>query len=140
MKRFFKLFILLLSMAGLSQSAVARDDAEIQVSVTVSNQLAAERFSQNWPVHIYLAAPGSRASLSYTISQLDRLPLSLTLTEHHQVLPTLSLKGLRELVLIAKVSSSGDPHVAGAEDYRQISPVFRLDAQQQATVNMVLQE
>lgn len=113
---------------------------DIAVDIRVSSTLPAERFSQNWPVHIYLAEPGSRIPLSSKTVSLDELPVSITLTDQDYVLPMFTLEGKERLVLITKISSSGDPHKEGPEDFRQISPVFTLDDQQRAAVEMELKD
>lgn len=113
---------------------------EIVVEISVSSTLSAERFSRNWPVHIYLAEPGSRVPLSSKTVQLDELPVTITLTDEDYVLPMFTLKGKEQLVLITKISSSGDPHKQGPEDYRQTSPAFSLNDQNRAAIEMVLEE
>ena len=111
-----------------------------QIGVTISNKLPTERFSQNWPVHVYLTSPGSKIPLSSKTTRLDKLPFKTTLTEKDNVLPMFTLKGHKELVLVVKISSSGDPHKTGSEDYRQVSPKFEISPNNKTSLSMTLSE
>ena len=131
--------LIIFSTGILSTYAFAEENnAKYQIYVTVTNLLTPDRFSQNWPVHIYLAAPGSKIPLSSITTLLDELPFSSTLTEHNKVLPMFTLEGHKELVLVVKVSSSGDPHKQGPEDFRQVSQVIQLNSDNKASVNLNL--
>ena len=127
-------------LLGLCQllSGCSDNPAETRVDITISSQLPAEHFSANWPLHIYLSAPGSKIPLSSTTITLADLPYRTTLTEKDYVLPAFTLKGFQELVLVVKVSSSGDPHRDGPEDFRQQSPRFQLNSNNHAEAEMIL--
>ncbi len=132
------LSLLLICLFQTSLSKAEDEQAAYNIKVEINNQLPAERFSDNWPVHIYLTAPDSRIPLSSTTTQLDKLPLKTVLTEKDYVLPMYKLIGHKQLVLVAKVSSSGDPHKEGPEDYRQVSNIFTLDSNNKAQAKLIL--
>lgn len=136
MKTVTSFIVLLLCFSVMIQ---AEEEPLIQVKVTVTNQLPDDRFTENWPVHIYLTTPGSKIPLSATTTRVTELPHSTVLTEKNYVIPTFTLKGQKHLELVTKISSSGDPHIVGPEDYRKTSRTFTLDPQNRAQIEMILE-
>ncbi|MGY8872859.1 MAG: c-type cytochrome biogenesis protein CcmI/CycH [Pseudomonadales bacterium] len=107
----------------------------IQVNLSVQEGVT---FSQDWPVFVYVSAPGSKLPLSSTRVKLSELPATVVLTEAMYVLPGMTMKGHQELVVTAKVSSSSDVHEKGPEDSYSLSPVLQFSGLEKRTIALFI--
>lgn len=95
----------------------------IEVKVDVSKSLIPEN-ADNWPLYVYAARPNTRMPLSSFKGKFSDLPINITLNESMYLLPELTLKDAEEVVVVAKVSKSLDPHKKSAEDLIGFSEVL----------------
>lgn len=95
-------------------------------------------FSQDWPVYVYASAPGSKLPLSSTRLKLSELPTTVVLTEAMYVLPALTMKDHRALIVTAKVSSHKDVHKTGPEDSYSQSRELQFDGPSRRAVELVV--
>lgn len=118
-------FLLLLLLIGLvlnSNNLNSISSRTITVSVSLDKQ--SQTFSQDWPVYVFAAAPGTKLPLSSFKTIISELPQTVELTEDMYLLPTHTIADQPEVVVTVKVSSSGDPHQKGPEDISVSSPVL----------------
>lgn len=87
----------------------------IEVNVDVSKSLIPEN-AENWPLYVYAARPNTRMPLSSFKGKFSDLPLKIALNESMYLLPELTLKDAEEVIVVAKVSKSLDPHKKSTED------------------------
>jgi hypothetical protein len=121
--------VLLVSLSYANSGRVIQVNLSVQEGVT---------FSQDWPVFVYVSAPGSKLPLSSTRVKLSELPATVVLTEAMYVLPGMTMKGHQELVVTAKVSSSSDVHEKGPEDSYSLSPVLQFSGLEKRTIALFI--
>lgn len=127
--------MVLLILASLAQA----DSRQVEVDVSVAAELKAGMTS-DWPVYIYATAPGSRIPLASYATTLSALPLTVTLTEDMYVLPMFTLSGEDSVELVAKVSTTGDPHKTGPLDITGRSREVDLTAAQPVRGQVVIDQ
>lgn len=118
-------FLLVLLLAGL----LLNSDNTRTITVSVSLYEHEQPFSQDWPVYVFAAAPGTKLPLSSYKTLISELPKTVELTEDMYLLPTHTIADQPEVVVTVKVSSSGDPHQKGPEDVSVSSPVLSFNKQ-----------
>lgn len=121
------LMLLLIGIVLNSHFLNSKSSRTITVSVSLATQ--AQPFSQDWPVYVFAAAPGTKLPLSSYKTQISGLPKTVELTEDMYLLPTHTIADQPEVVVTVKVSSSGDPHQTGPEDVSVSSPVLSFRKQ-----------
>jgi hypothetical protein len=131
----FVLLLTAISSVLLVSLSYANSGRVIKVNLSVQEGAA---FSQDWPVFVYASAPGSKLPLSSTRVKLSELPATLVLTEAMYVLPNMTMKGHRELVVTAKVSSSSDVHETGPEDTYSLSSVLQFSGPEKRAVALLI--
>ena len=113
-KKYLLFGVLFMMLTGIAGYFLLDNSRVIHVTVSLNNPQAG--FSQDWPVYVYAAVPGTKLPLSSYQTKISKLPLTVTLTEEMYLLPTHTMAGHDQLVVVAKISSSGNPHQAGPED------------------------
>jgi len=108
-------FLIAVCLACWTLIVQAEPEYQIKVKVSLADELKAEAHPK-WPVYIYAAAPGSRVPLASFRTEVDQLPMVVTLDETMYVLPQFTLKGAEKVELVAKISAAGDPHKTGPQD------------------------
>jgi hypothetical protein len=131
----FVLLLTAISSVLLVSLSYANSGRVIQVNLSVQEGVT---FSQDWPVFVYVSAPGSKLPLSSTRVKLSELPATVVLTEAMYVLPGMTMKGHQELVVTAKVSSSSDVHEKGPEDSYSLSPVLQFSGLEKRTIALFI--
>ncbi|WP_432473188.1 c-type cytochrome biogenesis protein CcmI/CycH [Amphritea sp. HPY] len=116
---------MLLFIAGL----LLNSDNSRTITVSVSLDKPVQPFSQDWPVYVFAAAPGTKLPLSSYTTRISELPNKVILTEDMYLLPTHTIADQPEVVVTVKVSSSGDPHQKGPEDVSVSSPALSFHKQ-----------
>jgi len=131
------LLILMVVMGGLLLAWLSINQGTV---IRVSAQLSKQHqpFSKDWPVYIYAAVPGTKLPLSSYKTTVSQLPLSVDLTEDMYLLPTHTMAEQEKLIVVLKLSSSGDPHQPGPEDLQVKSRVLDLSQRRQHRVELVL--
>ena len=133
----FKRIVLALTL--LLMSAVAAfwllQPDPVQIEVELKLEGSAEP-GVILPVYVYAATPGSKLPLSYHQTSTDKLPIKIVLREDMYLLPSHTMKGADELVVIAKLSASGDPHKTEPGDVSVVSEV--INPRQKAALNIEL--
>jgi len=95
----------------------------IEVQVNIDESLVPDN-AGNWPLYVYAARPNTRMPLSSFKGKFSDLPIKITLDETMYLLPELTLKDAEEVVVVAKVSKSLDPHKKSPEDLIGFSEVL----------------
>ena len=113
-------------MLSVLITAMPVQAAEYQIEVRVTQLESDKDANPDWPVYVYAAVPGSRVPLSSARVSLKDLPATVMLDETMYVLPQFTLKGVEEIELVAKLSTSGDPHKKGEHDRVGRSPVIAI--------------
>lgn len=131
----FVLLLTAISSVLLVSLSYANSGRVIQVNLSVQEGVT---FSQDWPVFVYVSAPGSKLPLSSTRVKLSELPATVVLTEAMYVLPGMTMKGHQELVVTAKVSSSSDVHEKGPEDSYSLSPVLQFSGLEKRAIALFI--
>lgn len=121
MVRLLAMLVLLFSAWQVQAEEMRRIEVQVSVDKAVQSGMKPE-----WPVYIYAAAPGSRIPLASTKLNVSDLPATVLLTEEMYVLPQFTLKGISQVELVAKVSTTGDPHKKGPEDRSGRSAVIEI--------------
>ncbi|MCV6587466.1 MAG: hypothetical protein OIF57_00360 [Marinobacterium sp.] len=125
--------------AVLSSPSVLAEALQYQIEVRVTQVGPDTAADPDWPVYIYAAVPGSRVPLSSIRVSLKELPITVTLNETMYVLPQFTLKGVEQVELVAKLSTSGDPHKPGKYDRAGRSQVVAIAPGNVARAEVVLQ-
>lgn len=130
-------FLLMLLLIGLVlNSNTLNSNNSRMITVSVSLDKLSQTFSQDWPVYVFAAAPGTKLPLSSFKTQISALPKTVELTEDMYLLPTHTIADQPEVVVTVKVSSSGDPHQKGPEDISISSPVLSFNKQNRHKVEL----
>lgn len=111
------IFSVFLIAIGSVVAVVVADDSGRVIQVKVDLDTEADKgFTQDWPVYVYAASPGTKLPLASKSLKLSELPAQVKLTEADYVLPGLTMKDHTKLVVTVKVSSDPDVHKTGPED------------------------
>ncbi|WP_196138349.1 hypothetical protein [Aliikangiella sp. G2MR2-5] len=111
----------------------------IKVSVSIKQNLLPEK-SDGWPLYIYAARPNTRLPLSSYKGKVSDLPISITLDESMYLLPELTLKDAKQVVVVAKISKSTDPHKKSEQDLIGFSRIVSFDQGLNQQVSLVIDQ
>jgi len=126
-------------MLSILMAALPIQAAEYQIEVRVTQLESDKQANPDWPVYVYAAVPGSRVPLSSVRLSLKDLPATVTLDESMYVLPQFTLNGVEQVELVAKLSTSGDPHKKGEHDRVGRSALIDIRPGTLAQAEVVLQ-
>ena len=103
----------------LAKTAVGSNAAGIKLVVDISAELKA-RVSPDTAVFIYAKAmQGPPMPLAVRKMQLGDLPVSLTLSDDDAMMPTMKLSSFDQVIVGARVSSSGNPVAQSGDFYTE---------------------
>mgnify|MGYP003638309275 FL=1 len=115
----FCLFLLPLLSVTANTVTKAKAEAHNERKITVEVKIAEDFVPKNieeWTLYVYAAMPNSRVPLANFKGKLSELPKKVELLESMYLLPHMTLQQADKVVVIAKATTSTDPHKKLAED------------------------
>lgn len=146
LSRFFRIStVLMFLLSSLCYAADTTTNSElntnksITVNVAIDENLAPENASE-WVLYVYAARPNTRIPLSSYKTTLDKLPLEITLDESMFLLPAHTMKGVSEVVVVAKASKGEYSHKRNTEDLIGYSKTISFSSSPQQSINVEINE
>jgi cytochrome c-type biogenesis protein CcmH len=122
----------------LAKTAAADNAAGIKLVVDISAELKA-RASPDTAVFIYAKAmQGPPMPLAVRKLQLSDLPVSLTLSDNDAMMPTMKLSSFDQVIVGARVSSSGNPVAQSGDFYTEREAVDSKNPP--AQINLIIDQ
>jgi len=122
----------------LAKTAAADNAAGINLVVDISAELKA-RAGPDTAVFIYAKAmQGPPMPLAVRKLQLSDLPVSLTLSDNDAMMPTMKLSSFDQVIVGARVSSSGNPVAQSGDFYTEREAVDRKNPPEQ--INLIIDQ
>ena len=122
----------------LAKTAAADNAAGIKLVVDISAELKA-RASPDTAVFIYAKAmQGPPMPLAVRKLQLSDLPVSLTLSDDDAMMPTMKLSSFDQVIVGARVSSSGNPVAQSGDFYTEREAVDSKNPP--AQINLIIDQ
>lgn len=125
--------------ADTTTSTELKTNKSITVNVTIDENLAPENASE-WTLYVYAARPNTRIPLSSYKTTLDKLPLEITLDESMFLLPAHTMKGVSEVVVVAKASKGEYTHKRNTEDLIGYSKTVSFASSPKQSINVEINE
>lgn len=121
MKKMITFCLFLLPLLSVTANTVTKAKAEAhnERKITVEVKIAEDFVPKNieeWTLYVYAAMPNSRVPLANFKGKLSELPKKVELLESMYLLPHMTLQQADKVVVIAKATTSTDPHKKLAED------------------------
>ena len=108
----------------IQQSESGPSSGSIQVQVTLSPELA-DKVTQDWSLFIYARAlNGPKMPLAASKHKVGDLPLEVTLDDSSAMMPKLKISNFEQVLVGARISSSGNPIAVSGDLTGEVSPVL----------------
>lgn len=106
------------------QGEIIASSDGIQVQVTLSPEFA-DKVTQDWSLFIYARAiEGPKMPLAAAKHKVSDLPLEITLDDSSAMMPELKLSNFEQVLVGARISSSGNPIAVSGDLKGEVSPVM----------------